>query len=106
MRRTILSLFGITCAAAAFVWLAAAPAVAQDLDALRTSGAVAECASGYLKALSGSAAGAVKSINAQRKQVYQKRAASQGVSAAEVGRIYAQEIRKKAPAGTKFDNGC
>jgi len=87
--------------------LVAAPAVAQDLDALRASGAVAERYDGYLQAQNSSAADAAKTINAQRKKVYEERAAAQGVPAAQVGRVYAGEIFKKAPAGTLFvqENG-
>jgi uncharacterized protein YdbL (DUF1318 family) len=106
MRRLTVSLVGVLTAAGLALVLAAAPAAAQDLDALRASGAVAECASGYLKARDASAAGAVQAINAQRKQVYQQRAAAQGIPVEEVGRVYANEIRKTAPGGTVFDGGC
>ena len=54
------------------------------------------------KVLISSAADAVKTINAQRKKVYEERAAAQGVPAGQVGRVYAGEIFKKAPAGTLF----
>ena len=41
-------------------------------------------------------------MNAQRRKIYQQRAAEQGASPDRIGRIYAQQILKKAPAGTKF----
>ncbi|SMF77846.1 hypothetical protein SAMN06265365_1388 [Tistlia consotensis] len=80
---------------------------AQTPEALLTSGAAGERWDGYMEARSGSAAGAVASINAKRKQVYEKRAAEQGVPVEAVAKIYAQELINKAPAGSwvKRENG-
>ena len=84
------------------------PVVAQTLDQLRASGAVVERYDGFLQAGSnGSVQAAVNSINNQRRQLYQQRASAQGVSAEQVGRVYAKQIFDSAPAGTRFllDNG-
>jgi len=82
--------------------LFAVPASAQSLDDLRASGAVGERYDGLVEARNPSAAAAVAKINAQRKEIYAQRAASQGVPADQVGRVYAQEILQKAPPGTWF----
>ncbi len=82
--------------------LFAAPASAQSLDDLRASGAVGERFDGLTEARDPSAAADVLKINAKRKEIYAQRAASQGVPADQVGRVYAQEILQKAPAGTWF----
>ena len=84
------------------VALGSAPALAQDLDALRASGAVGERFDGYAQARDASAAEAVRSINARRQQIYKQRAAEQGISPDQVGRIYAEQIMRDAPAGTYF----
>jgi uncharacterized protein YdbL (DUF1318 family) len=75
---------------------------ADQLDDLRRSGAVGERYDGYAVARDASAKSVVGQVNAQRKQIYESRAAQQGVSAEEVGKVYAAEIFKKAPAGTYF----
>ena len=84
------------------VAVSAAPALAQSLDELRASGAVGERFDGYAQALSPSAKATVKKVNEQRKKIYQTRAGEQGVSPDQIGRVYAQQIFAKAPAGTKF----
>jgi hypothetical protein len=89
---------------------AAAPAAAQDLDQLRASGAIGERYDGYAAVRDSGAAGAsqlVRQVNNQRRGIYEQRAASQGVSAEEVGRVYAAQIMQKAPRGTWFlgENG-
>ena len=81
-----------------------APAQAQDLDALRASGAVGERFDGYLVARDGNAQGFVAKVNAKRRQIYEQRAASQGIGADQVGMVYAKEILADAPAGTWFQN--
>ena len=78
----------------------APPLAAQSLDALRASGAVGERYDGLAEARSPGAQAMVQEINAKRQQIYQKRAAEQGVSAAEVGRLYAKQIMADAPSGT------
>ena len=44
----------------------------------------------------------VAEINAKRTQVYEGRAASEGVSVGQVGRVYAKQIFAAAPGGTWF----
>ena len=87
--------------------LTAPPALAQSLDQLRASGAVGERFDGYAQALDSSAAGAVKQVNAKRKQIYAKEAKKTGAPIGQVGRVFAGRIFKQAPAGTKFlqENG-
>ncbi len=82
--------------------LSGPPALAQSLDQLRVSGAVGERFDGYAQALKSSAAGTVKKVNAKRRQIYAERAAAEGVSADQIGRVYAKQIFAKAPRGTKF----
>ncbi len=82
--------------------LGAPPLAAQSLQDLRASGAVGERYDGYAEARDPSARAQVQQINAQRQGIYKKRAAEQGVSAAEVGRLYAKQIMSDAPSGTYF----
>ncbi len=88
--------------------LSGPPALAQSLDQLRASGAVGERFDGYAQALQSSAAGTVDQVNAKRRQIYAERAAAEGVSADQIGRVYAQQIFSKAPRGTRFlqENGA
>ena len=85
---------------AAFITMPSA--YADQLNDLRLSGAVGEAFDGYARARKESAKDFVKSVNKQRRSIYVKRAKKQGVSAAQVGRVYAGQIAKKAPAGTWF----
>jgi len=78
----------------------AAPAHAQSLNDLKTSGKVGEAFDGYTRARDGSAQGTVNTVNAKRQAIYKKRAGEQGISAAQVGRVYARQIIAKAPPGT------
>lgn len=80
----------------------AASASAQSLDDLRASGAIGERFDGFAVARDPSAAGAVAKINAKRKEIYAQNAASQGVPADQVGRVYAKKILEDVPAGTWF----
>ena len=100
-RRT---LFRLTFLAVAtlVLGLSGPPALAQSLDQLRASGAVGERFDGYAQALKSGAAGTVKKVNAKRRQIYAERAAAEGVSADQIGRVYAKQIFAKAPRGTKF----
>lgn len=89
---------------------AAPPAFAQSLDQLRASGALGERYDGLVEVREPGASGAksvAKEVNAKRKSIYEQRAASQGVSAAEVGKVYAGKIFQDAPKGTWFlqENG-
>jgi uncharacterized protein YdbL (DUF1318 family) len=92
----------------AVVLIAAGPLAAQSLDSLRASGAVGERFDGYAEARDSSAAALVKTVNAKRRQIYEQRAKAQGVSADQVGRVYAKEILEDAPGGTYFhqENGA
>jgi uncharacterized protein YdbL (DUF1318 family) len=108
------SFFRLTFLAAPTLVLALAlglsgpPALAQSLDQLRASGAVGERFDGYAQALQSSAAGTVDQVNAKRRQIYADRAASEGVAADQIGRVYAKQIFSKAPPGTRFlqENGA
>jgi len=77
---------------------------AGSLQDLRASGALGESTSGYAVARDPSATAEVASINEKRKEVYAKKAAAQGVSIDQVGKVYAKEIFKKVPVGTWIQN--
>jgi len=79
-------------------------ASAASLQDLRASGALGESASGYAVARDSSATAEVASINEKRKAVYAEKAAAQGVSIDQVGKVYAKEIFNKVPAGTWLQN--
>ena len=106
-RRTFFRLTFLAVATVGLV-LSGAPALAQSLDQLRASGAVGERFDGYAQALQSSAAGMVDQVNAKRRQIYAERAASEGASPDQIGRVYAQQIFAKAPPGTKYlqENGA
>jgi uncharacterized protein YdbL (DUF1318 family) len=85
------------------------PTAAQQekpLDAPRAAGVVGERYDGYAVLRDANAPQAVKDlivrVNERRKAFYAKRAAEDKVPEAAVGRIYAQQIVKRAPAGTYF----
>lgn len=80
----------------------AAPTLGQSLDEMRVSGALGERFDGFAQALEPSAQPEVEKINAKRKTIYQTRASEEGVSADQIGRVYAAQIFKKAPSGTRF----
>ncbi|WP_169569366.1 YdbL family protein [Sneathiella limimaris] len=80
--------------------LGGTPAKASELDDLRASGAVGEAFDGYTRARADNVKDFVKSVNAKRRDIYQKRAKKEGVSAEQVGRVYAAQIIKDAPKGT------
>ena len=81
---------------------AGAAAQARMLDAPRAAGTVGERFDGFAVARDSSAAALVEQVNAERRKVYADRAKTDGVPADQVGRVYAQEIFKSAPAGTWF----
>ena len=83
----------IVCATLLSLALYGASAWADNLEQLRASGAIGESLSGY--------------VVAQRRAIYQQKAAAQGVSVDQVAKVYAAEIFKKIPAGTwvQKDNG-
>ncbi len=107
MLRRNLARLVFLAAVALVLGLSAPPVLAQSLDQLRASGAVGERYDGYAQALQSSAGGLVQQVNGKRKQIYAQRAAQEGTSADQIGRIYAPQIFAKSPPGTKFlqENG-
>lgn len=77
---------------------------AATLQENRVSGALGETASGYVVARKPSAKADADTTNAKRKTVYAGKANAQGVSINQVGKVYAQQIIKKVPAGTWIQN--
>ncbi len=97
--------FTVLASLVVIVGLTPAPALAQSLDQLRTSGVVGERFDGYAEArggASGQVRALVNRVNAKRRRLYQQRAAGQRVSAGQVGRVFAQQIMQRAPRGTPF----
>jgi uncharacterized protein YdbL (DUF1318 family) len=88
--------------------LLASSAMAQSrvLDGPRQAGTVGERFDGYAVVRDPSQLQAltpmVNQVNAERRQVYQQRAAAERVPVDQIGRVYAAEIFKSAPAGTYF----
>ena len=84
----------------------AAWAQARPLDAPRAAGMVGERYDGLAVVRAPNAPADVRALvdqaNAERAALYKQHAASEGATADAVGRIYAQEIMKAAPAGTWF----
>jgi uncharacterized protein YdbL (DUF1318 family) len=108
-RRRFLAALVAALIAAGAPGMAAAQS-ARLLDAPRAQGIVGERYDGYAQIRG--AAGAevqklVDQVNAERKQLYQQRAAAEHVPVEAIGKIYAQEILQSAPAGTWFlgENG-
>lgn len=101
-RRGFLRTALVTGFALSAAFIAMPSAHADQLNDLRLSGAVGEAFDGYARARKESAKDFVISVNKQRRSIYVKRAKKQGVSAGQVGRVYAGQIAKKAPAGTWF----
>jgi hypothetical protein len=80
------------------------------LDAPRAAGTVGERFDGYAVArgvVPPDLAKVIDQVNAERRAVYTDRAKSTGAPIEAVGKIYAAEILKSAPAGTWFlgENG-
>jgi uncharacterized protein YdbL (DUF1318 family) len=97
----ILAAFALTGALFATV---AHPVWAQSLEALRMAGALGERYDGLVvvRQASAEANRVAAEINAQRQGIYKQRAAEQGVSVDQVGRVYARQIFDQAPKGTWF----
>lgn len=97
-------LIRIAAAVVIVVSFAVGASQAQSLDAVRASGAVGEQFDGYATVRDGGAdvKALVDTVNAKRRAIYEQRAAAQGVAADQVGRVYAEKIMQKAPAGTWF----
>lgn len=98
---------GLMLAVAALA-VGSVPALSADrlLDEARAAGVVGERYDGYAMVRDSSAGADVRAlvdeVNAKRRAVYEQRAASEGVSIDQVGRVYAQEIFQAAPSGTQF----
>ena len=84
--------------------LGAPPAAPASLDELRQSGAIGERHDGYVVVRSGAAGAAeiAAQVNAERRRIYETRAKEQGITATQVGTVYAPKIFSGAPAGTWF----
>lgn len=78
----------------------------RTLDAPRSAGTVGERYDGYAVVRDATQAATlaplVEQVNAERRQLYAQRAASDHAPIDQIGRIYAAEILKSAPAGTWF----
>ena len=87
--------------------LAPVPGFADDLDDLRRAGAVGERYDGYAVVRAEDASSAVRQtvadVNRKRREIYDQRAADEGVPADQVGRVYAKKIWENAPPGTWFE---
>ncbi|MCD6073833.1 MAG: hypothetical protein K0Q70_716 [Rhodospirillales bacterium] len=85
---------------------AAALAQSQILDGPRRAGTIGERFDGYAvvrsQAESVTLAPLVGSVNAERRKVYSERAHAENVPVDQIGRVYAAEIFRNAPAGTWF----
>jgi hypothetical protein len=84
--------------------IAGGPVGAASLDELRASGAIGERYDGYVvvRQSAPGAADVATKVNAERRRIYEQRAAQQKISPAEVGQVYAAQIIRNAPAGTWF----
>ena len=95
-------------AAALLVIAGATAALAQSqiLDGPRRAGTIGERFDGYAvvrsQAESVTLAPLVGSVNAERRKVYSERAHAENVPVEQIGRVYAAEIFRNAPAGTWF----
>jgi uncharacterized protein YdbL (DUF1318 family) len=83
---------------------------ARLLDAPRAAGTVGERYDGFAVTRGGATPGIAKlvdQVNDERRAVYAQQSKSTGAPVEAVGKIYAAEIMKSAPAGTWFlgENG-
>ena len=92
--------------ALALVALPYAAYAQEDLDQMRADGVLAESYTGFvvIRENANGAQAVADRVNAERSTIYQQRAAEQGVTAEEIGQVYAGQIINKAPAGTWFQN--
>lgn len=85
---------------------AAGVAAATPLDELRAEGVVGERFDGLVVVRAEKSSPDVKTlverVNAERRAIYERRAAETKAEPAQVGRVYAKEIFEKAPRGTWF----
>ena len=93
-------LLGIMSALLLALSLCVVSAWADTLENLRASGAIGESYNGYVVAREPGAQAEADAINARRKAIYQEKSAAQGIGIDQVGKVYAEEIFKKVPAGT------
>ncbi len=88
------------------VMAGAALAQARTLDAPRANGSIGERYDGYAvvrdTAQTATLKPLVDGVNTERRQVYTQRATTEKAPVDQIGRIYAAEIFKSAPAGTWF----
>ena len=82
-------------------------AAQSKLDPYRAQGFVAERFDGYVEVREGADAPAdaralVQDVNAQRRELYRKRANETNVPVEEVGKLFATKIAEQAPAGVYF----
>lgn len=80
------------------------------LDGPRASGLVGERYDGYAvarAAVPANISALIDQVNSERRQLYAERARTEGVPIDAIGKIYAAEIIRSAPAGTWFfsENG-
>ncbi len=78
-----------------------------DLDALRRDGQIVERFDGLIEARDSNGASSklrayIKRVNGERQAIYDQRARENKVEAAQVGRLYAEQIYGDAPSGTYF----
>ena len=99
-RRFLLNLGAAALFVGLATTLAAGDAVAQDWKQLRASGALGERYDGFLVARDSAAASVAAEVNKQRRDLYIERAAEQGTTVDQVGRIYFQENLSRLPNGT------
>lgn len=79
-------------------------AMAASLDELRKQGAIGERFDGLAVARDASANRVVQDVNAKRSAIYKRESKKTGANVTAVGKIYAEQIMRKAPAGTWFLN--
>jgi len=99
-------LIGVAALGLALLGLSpAAQAQVRPLDAPRAAGTVGERFDGYAVTrgtVTPEITALVDKVNAERKALYAERAKAEGVAILDIGKIYAAEIIKSAPAGTWF----
>ncbi len=104
-RRTfLLRTAGTAAALGTLLLVGTGPAAAQSAEDLKRRGLARETLQGFLVARDASAAARVDAINAERRQVYEQRAAQEGVDVGTIGQIYAREIIEASPPGTWYQS--
>jgi uncharacterized protein YdbL (DUF1318 family) len=103
-RRAFMATAAALAVSAATGLLLADQAEAQSADDLKRQGLAGETLEGYLVARDNSVAARVEQINADRRQLYQQRAAQEGVSVEQIGKIYARQIIESSPPGTWYQS--